>query len=148
MSVVRMELWDAAGRLKLATDSYFLYTAYAPMSDDEVLVKVGISTIPYQRLVAIYCNTPFPVELAAFTVMGRKRNALRAERVILEQFAEHKTRGEWLKLKSDQETRQRFATAARKVVEQITGKPVQWQRVSSSQIRAYMSGKMRDKFDA
>lgn len=144
MSVVKMELWDAAGRLKLGPDSYFLYTAYAPMSESETLVKVGISTIPYQRLVAIYCNTPFPIELASFALMGRKRNALRAERAILSQFEEFKTRGEWLKLPSTKEMRERFASSSRVVVEQITGKPVKWQRASSDQIRAYMAGRLKD----
>jgi len=143
-----MELWDAAGRMKLGQDSWFLYTAYATLSDEQTLIKVGISTIPYQRLVAIHCNSPFPVDLAAFALMGRKKSALRAERIILAQFAKYKTRGEWLLVPTTTEIKREFAEASRSVVEQVTGKPVKWQKATGAQIKAYMSSKMKDHFAA
>lgn len=142
MGAFRLDLYDA-GRMKLGGDSYFVYTAYAPMDEAQVLVKVGISTIPYQRFVAIHCNSPFPIELGAFTLVGRKKQALAAERRILAEFSEYKTRGEWLCLPMKAEVKQHFALMTKAIIADVTGKPVKWKRATGDQIRVYMSGKMR-----
>lgn len=128
----------------MAWAGWFLYTAYAPLDSETVLVKVGISSIPYQRLASIYCNCPFPISYAAFTAVGSKRDALAAERAILQSFAEHKTRGEWLKLGCDEATKKRFAAVTATTVTAITKKPVEWRRVKPEQIKAFMTAKIAE----
>lgn len=144
MSVVRIDAWGKDGRLKQG-DAYFVYTAFAPMGEDEVLVKVGISTVPYERLVTIYCNCPFPVEMAAFVMVGRKKAALKVEREILAHYAESSTRGEWLRLPLTQEAKRDFASVSSRTVRSVTKQDVKWQRVTGSQIRTFMANRMRDK---
>ncbi len=144
MSTTRVHFWDKDGRMKRGWDAWFVYTAYAPMDDSEVLVKVGISTIPYTRFVTIHCNSPFPIEMAAFTSVGRKGDATSAERQILEAYKDQKTRGEWLRLPLTAESKKGFATMAKNIIESVTGKPVKWQRVTNAQLRSFMSSRMKD----
>lgn len=144
MSMGRIDLYDKNGRIKLGGwDSWFVYTAYARL-DADVLIKVGVSTVPYERFVTIYCNCPFPIEFAAFTSVGKKRDALSAERQILEAFESHKTRGEWLRIPHTAEMKKQFARDSGKIIASVTGRPVKWQRANGAQIKAFMSAKMKD----
>lgn len=144
MSITTIRAWDKEGRLKAGWDQWFVYTAYAPMDESEVLIKVGISTVPFTRFGALYCNSPFPLEYAAFTPVGRKGKALTVERRVLANFAQYKTRGEWIRLPMTAEMKNEFAAKTRAVVTFVTGKPVEWTRVSAAQIRAAMSSRMRE----
>ncbi len=146
-SVTRIEQYGRDGRLKLGhMDMWHVYTAYAPMDDGRVLVKVGISVVPHNRLVSLHCNCPFPIEMAAFVDVGRKKQALAVERGILGSFPQFKTRGEWLAIPNDAENRKAFASKCRAIVEVQTRKPCKWRKVSREQIAASISASFR-KFD-
>lgn len=142
MAVYTRKIYDSTGRRRDEADTWFVYTAFADMDDQHVIVKVGISTKPFERLVAVHSNSPFGVDLAAFAVVGSKRRALACERRILEEFADHKTRGEWLKLPRDEMTRKRFAETARAVVRGQIGADFQWRRVTREQIVATISAQL------
>lgn len=116
-------------------NGWFNYVALCPCSDSEVLVKVGISTIPYDRLYTIHSNSPYPVELAYFNMAGTKKRALAIERGILNAFAEFKTRGEWLKLDSSPVTKKRFANLCADTIKAVTKVPPDWRKATGSQIR-------------
>lgn len=121
---------------------WYVYTAYAPFDDGRVLTKVGISSMPHERFVALYCSCPFVIRLCAFTSVGTEKQASRVESAILREFGQYKTRGEWLLLPADEVTRKRFAEFSRRQAEQITRKPVEWSRFTEEQIRAVIAFKM------
>jgi hypothetical protein len=130
---------------RMLGDAHFLYTAFAPIqrnqrdpakrsAANEVLVKVGISRTPMNRLMAIHHNSPFRVELAAFAPAGWKRTAQLAEKRILACFREYRTRGEWLMLPCTPDMKAQFAKKARVILGDVTGAPVTWTRVTNQQI--------------
>lgn len=137
---------------RMLGDAQFLYTAFAPVAynsrdadrkcqDDaaQVLVKVGISAVPMRRLVAIHCGSPFRVAYAAFApTYGGKRKAERIESRVLKRFREYRTRGEWLLLPNTKEVRGEFSLAVRAILQDETGRPVEWQRVTGNQLAEYM----------
>lgn len=125
---------------------FFVYTAFCPVNDQEVLVKVGISSIPYDRLATIYCNSPYPVVLAFFCQIGRKKTALSVERAILNSFSEFKTRGEWLKLSTDAATKKTFSTVCNHVVFTHIHAKAEWVKATGDQIRIAMSTKLGETF--
>jgi hypothetical protein len=126
---------------------WYIYTAYAPFDDGRVLVKVGISSMPHQRFVALYCGCPFTIRLCAFTSVGTEKQAHRVESAILKEFSQYKTRGEWLLLPTDELIKKRFAEFCRKEGEKITRKPVKWTRFNEEQIRAVISFKIDHRKD-
>lgn len=136
-SVTRVDIYGKDGRMKLnSMDMWSVYTAFAPMDDGRVLVKVGISVVPHNRVVQLYCNCPFPIVRAAFIQAGRKKKALAIERGILDTFVDKKTRGEWLVFPDDAQERKLFAERSRAIVEGQTGMPCKWTHISKAQISA------------
>lgn len=127
-------------------DAWFVYAALCPTGHDDVLIKFGISTVPYDRLYAINCNSPYPIDLAFFCMAGRKRVALSIEREVLTEFSEFKTRGEWLRLRNDQETRGRFASAVRTTFFELTGRAPEWRKATGQQIREAGNAKLGEHF--
>jgi hypothetical protein len=142
MSIVTRKIYGTDGYRRNEADAWFVYTAFADLDDGYVIVKVGISTKPYERLVNVHSNSPFGVDLAAFAVVGSKRRALACERRILEEFAQYKTRGEWLKLPRNAETKAKFAECVRLVVKGQTGADFKWRRVTREQIVATISTRL------
>lgn len=137
--------WDFSKKprkVRPINEAFFIYTAFCPVNRDEVLIKVGISTIPYQRLVDVHCNSPYPIELACFAPAGDRGRARRIEKTILAQFAEFKTRGEWIKLSTDAEMKKRFSDSCNAVVKLNNGTAPKWIRIDRAQLTAYMTGKM------
>lgn len=127
-------------------DGWFIYVALCPSGDDEVLIKVGISTIPYDRLIAVHYNSPYPVELAYFSPVWTKKKALAVERAILGEFSERKTRGEWLKMDKSPETKKEFAKKCRMAIRLQTGKDPKWKKATGDQLRIAMNTKLGDRF--
>ena len=131
-------------------DSFFLYNSFAPIQAntrdkekqkieaEHILVKVGISTVPMNRIHAVHLNCPFRVAYAAFTPLySAKQKAERIESEILEDLRQYKTRGEWLMLPNTDQVRQEFSRRVRIVIERSIGKPVEWRRVTGGEIAAY-----------
>jgi hypothetical protein len=129
----------------IPADWWYVYTAFAPFDDGRTLVKVGISSIPHERMVGIYCSCPFPVRLAAWVAVGRKSFARRIEYRILKHFERYKTRGEWLLLPNDPESKQEFAAESRKLVEIHTKRPAEWTRFTEAQIKDVMAVRLSAK---
>lgn len=138
---------------RLSSDAHFLYTAFAPVQVNcrdiekrseaaQVLVKVGISTVPMNRLVAIHCASPFRVAYAAFTpLLKAKRAAERVETRVLRAFRAYRTRGEWLLLPNTSEMKAEFSLKSKAIIADMTGRPTVWTRVSGQEI----AGLVRDK---
>lgn len=138
---------------KMLGDAYFVYVAFAPVArntkdllertnPEHVMVKVGISAVPMKRLAGVHLNCPFRVASAAFVAVGRKKAALRAESRILEYFKEYRTRGEWLMLPSTEAMKAEFALRSKAIIQDTTGRPVSWTRVSGSQLAAQLMAKI------
>lgn len=132
-------------RMTEYSDGWFVYTAFCPLDDAEVFIKVGVSTVPYTRLFSIHSNSPYPVELAFFTYAGTKKRALAIERGILTEFKAHKTRGEWLRMDTRRETKRAFALACEKLVVNQTGALPEWKRATGGQILAYAGLKLGER---
>lgn len=134
-------------RQQLLSDKHFLYTAFAPLrvpgARDHVLVKVGISTVPMKRLVAVHCNCPFPIEFAAFTPAGDMRRAKRIESRILQFYREHQTRGEWIMLPLTDEAKSEFRSRVSRTITEVTRQPVTWARVPKEDLAREVAASVR-----
>lgn len=139
MSVQYLATYSRKRGKTVAADWWYVYTAYAPFDDGRTLVKVGISSVPHERMVSLYCSCPFPIRIASWVSVGRKGVARKVEHQILKKFERFSTRGEWLLLPNDAEFKKTFASETRQLVQTLTRRPVEWTRFSESQIRELMA---------
>lgn len=132
---------------KILSDAHFLYTAFAPVVGNtrdksarkiqaqSILVKVGISTAPMKRIIAVHHGSPFRVAYAAFTALyAGKAKAERVESRILDHFREYRTRGEWLMLPNSDEMKGEFSARTRAIIAGETGRPVDWTRFTATDL--------------
>ncbi len=133
------------GRHKQLLDVYFVYTAFCPAHEGHVLVKVGISKKPYDRIVSIHGCSPYPVELAAFCMIGDRRNATAFEQRMLDAYQDRTTRGEWIDCEDTEEGRKRFARTCAETIQGIIKKKPEWKTITNEQLREYIKLLTRDK---
>lgn len=137
MSIIDPGYFDKDGRHRKLDAGYFVYTAFCPARDGVVLIKVGISTTPFNRMVSINMQSPYPVELAAFCMVGQKSKGLAFEQRMLDAYPDRQTRGEWIDVKDTPEERKRFAETCGTILRAILKSKPAWKTVNSEQIREY-----------
>lgn len=136
MSFVRVDQYRSDGRFKLGTAGWTLYAAFTEMPDGQGLVKIGISTVPLNRLYSVHCNSPFPIGMALWTHVGTKAQAMRAEKYLKRRFAARQTRGEWFTFDlASAEDKEDFHRTCRTAYARVTGELLAWRKVSLEQIR-------------
>jgi hypothetical protein len=132
--------------LDRGTAYYFLYLAFAPGPKGTVVIKVGISQKPLERVVEVHYGSPFPIEFAAYTPVGPKSRARKVETAIISGFQTNETRGEWLIMDDTPENRTDFARACLTLVRQRTKIPVTWAKLSGETIAAESVRKTRKAY--
>lgn len=137
MSIIEPGYFGSDGRLRQLDDVYFVYTAFCPASDGLVLVKVGMSLTPYNRLLSIDMGSPYPIELAAFCRVGQKSSAAAFEKRMLEAYPDRQTRGEWIDVEDTEEARKHFAKTSGSILRSILKRKPEWKTVNSEQLREY-----------
>lgn len=134
MAVAKVPFTMIAKALDRGTEYYFLYLAFAPAPKGLVVVKVGISQKPLDRMVGVHQGSPFPIQFAAYTPVGPKSRARKVESAIISRFQTPETRGEWLVMEDTPETRKAFASGCLALVRERTRIPVTWARLSGEEI--------------
>lgn len=107
-------------------DMYFVYAFFFENGDD-IHVKVGISSKPFQRLKSIVQGSPFPVAQAVYTHAGSKSIAHSFEMFVKNAIPAKRTRGEWYMFsrKDGVAFRDIMATCYAK----STGRPLKWSKI-------------------
>ena len=124
---------------------WFVYFALFDLNEQDALIKVGISSIPYERLYGVYVNCPFIMEVAYFCPVGSKRKALSIEKSVLREFSDFKTRGEWLKMPKDAEVKKAFSHMLKYFIKGNTGADPEWRKATGEQILLAGNEKFKDK---
>jgi hypothetical protein len=148
MSIIEPGYFDKDGRHRQLLDVYFVYTAFCPAHEGHVLVKVGISKTPYDRLASIHGVSPYPIELAAFCMVGDRRKGVAFEQRMIDAFPNRTTRGEWIDCEDTEEGRKYFAKTCGEILRGIIKKKPEWKTVTGEQLREYirLEAKNRRKF--
>lgn len=138
MGLYKVDFYDRNGRMRHLVEGWFLYAAFIRPSTDESLVKIGISTKPFERLFSIHSGAPFPVEVALWTEVGSTSVTRRLEAEVKRALADRNTRGEWFRFDLTSVADKRaFHDTLNEAYLRHTGKVLQWQKTSGEQIRAY-----------
>jgi len=116
-------------------DPYCIYVAFVPLSETEKFIKVGMSLAPLERLYAIHCSCPLPVEKALWTCVGSKEQARAIEIGIQERLRRFRTRGEWFLINvATPDDLATFEAACHAGVKVVTNKLMKWREASAAHI--------------
>jgi hypothetical protein len=137
MGVESLHLFDSEGRVR-DIPGWHLYAAFFFSPQQQAYVKVGISSIPYQRISALLTACPFRFAQAIFTPMGERRSAAKAESAVHDLLEPFGTRGEWFAMNlSDAAHKDAFHRAMRLAIGAETGRPPNWRQITPEQLSAY-----------
>lgn len=124
-------------------NAYFLYAA---MTADGV-VKVGISSVPCERVAHIHANSPFPIKAVMWTWVGSAFNARSIEKRLKELWRKRNTRGEWFRFDfNDPDEVSLFYMTITAVVEAQTGKPAEWKQYTEAEVKQMVKDVMKASF--
>ena len=109
-----------------SNDMHFVYCFFF-LNEDQVIVKVGESTRPYERLKLINQGCPFPVQEAVFSHIGSFKQARKFESRVKESLKHFNIRGEWYGMKATDS--EEFKKAIREAYVLFSGMPLKWSKI-------------------
>lgn len=143
MSIQRLDIYDK-GRLRLY-EHWRLYALFSMRSKTEALVKIGVSSIIYDRIAALQCGVPYPLGVVLHAPVGEKGITMSAEKMIHRLFKKRNTRGEWFEFDmTSPEDKAEFHRVTKQVYERYAEKKLKWDKITPEQLRAYMSYKRKE----
>lgn len=142
MGHFKVEIFDKQG---FARDfrhlGWAVYAAFAPASDTETFVKIGVSGNVYERIAGIRAGCPFAIEMTLWTYVGYRKVAYRLESALHDAFANRRMSGEWFKFNmASQSDKNEFHAMTKLLFERHTeGGSLAWRKLSAEQISAYVN---------
>jgi hypothetical protein len=120
-------------------NAWFVYAALADTGRSVFVAKIGISSVPMQRLATLHMGSPYPVTAAMWAMVGGRGAAARAESRIKKAFADRRTRGEWFEFDhTSAEDRARFNFTVKSLCAVAAERTPEWQRITQEQIKAFI----------
>lgn len=136
MSLQRLDIYDR-GRLRLY-EHWRIYALFCMRTPTEAVVKIGCSSIVYDRMVALQAGLPFRIGVCLHAPVGERGLTMHMERKIHKAFQHRNTRGEWFEFDmGDPEAKAEFHYVTKTVYQTLLGKPLKWDRISQEQISAF-----------
>ena len=98
MGYGKLPIFDAAGDVR-RSEQWALYNFLARDALGHVCVKIGISSLVYERALMLRTGCPFEMDLTRFDLVGTRRVAALLERALQASLADYRTSGEWFRFK-------------------------------------------------
>ena len=115
-----------------ANDMQFVYCAFCEEGDD-VYVKIGRSSKPFQRLGDISTYCPFVIKRAVYASVGSLSLAESIERLCMHELKQFRLRGEWYKFKKNQG--KEFTSIFHAIYRRKTKRELRWTHVDMDLLR-------------
>lgn len=131
---------DRGGRRRLdnAFGGWSFYVFYAQPFRECRFVKVGVSTLAFERLVQVRQGCPFEMERARTAYIGVKSVAHRLESEVKTAMRPYRTRGEWFAFDAADSTAETLlADAIRTAYAASFYEPIVWNEVTVEAIKQF-----------
>jgi hypothetical protein len=137
------------GRIRKPFSSWSIYAIFCMENNSSAFVKIGISSIVYDRVLALQAGMIFPVGVVLHCATGNRIVTQEIETKIHHAFCERKTQGEWFKFDlSNPADKAEFHRVTKMVVERYSPTTLVWKKITPDQIMAYQSLKIGRKAEA
>lgn len=136
MSMHKLDIYDA-GRLR-TLESWRLYALFCMRSQTEAVVKIGISSIVYQRLLSLKAGMPYPMGVCLHASIGDRGQARRFEAALHRAFDYRNTRGEWFEFNlADPVDKFAFHNTVNAVFRSYFVGDLKWEKITPEQLAEY-----------
>ena len=141
-------LYERNGRIR-HVENWRVYALFCMRDDGVALVKVGISSIIYDRIVQLLPGLMYPLEEVRHLHIGDRKDAATFEATIHRLLKEKNTRGEWFEFdtkSADDKTLFNGAFQRAWAVHMPRGSGLmKWERISAAQIRAHLANRTEER---
>lgn len=121
--------------IPLRKEAWNIYIIACESSEQEFVVKIGVSSTPYERYGQLLPGIPFD-SIMKYALVGFKSKTYKLESTLHKIFAGHHTRGEWFKFSmADKEEFHKTLMAAYTAVTKL---PIQWKRILPEEVSRHV----------
>lgn len=136
MSFQRLDIYDN-GRLRLY-EHWRIYALFCMQSPTSAFVKIGVSSIIYDRLLTLQPGLLFPIGVCLHAPVGERGVTMVLESAIHKEFADRNTRGEWFAFNmEDKDDKEHFHSVTKALYLRYAGKELKWDKITPGQLAAY-----------
>lgn len=131
------------GRLRDFSQPWHVYAAFAPSGHGSIAqVKVGISKLVIQRIMALQTGCPFVIKTTLHAAAGSRSVASKIECAVHAELEGFSTSGEWFEIDlANHEHKRRFHDATRGAYWTHAERSLEWQKLSREQVRAFAAAR-------
>ena len=129
-------------RIPLFKEQWRIYAIVCESSEQDFVVKIGVTSTPYERYQQLLCGIPFE-SVMLHAVVGYKNRAYGLETQLHRLFADRHMRGEWFRFKL--EDKEAFHETMRKAYLALTKGPLRWSQITPEQVAANVAARMAFK---
>lgn len=141
-------LYDSDGRRR-HVENWRVYALFCLRDDTHALVKIGISSIVYDRIASLLPGLPYPITEVRHIAVGDRRDAANFESALHRFFKTRRTRGEWFEFNiKDASDKMLFNSAFASVWATLMppyAGLMKWERITAAQISAHSSARKKER---
>ena len=142
MTFHKLDIFDA-GRLR-NYEHWRLYALFCMQSPTKALVKVGVSSIVYDRLLVLRAGLPFRIGVCLHVPVGERGLTMALEHRLHLLFKHRNTRGEWFEFDmGNPADKAEFHGHTKDAYRDFTGNELKWDRITEKQLTAYATYKAK-----
>lgn len=143
MSFHKLDIYDA-GRLRLY-EHWRIYALFCMRTPTDAVVKIGASSIVYDRLLSLQAGLPFRIGVCLHAPVGERGHTMEVEAALHKAFKERNTRGEWFEFDlADPTAKSEFHDTTKAIYERMVGNPLKWDKITAEQLSAFAAMKKRE----
>lgn len=142
MSFHQLDIYDK-GRLRLY-EHWRIYALFCMRTPTDAVVKIGCSSIVYDRLLALQAGLPFRIGVCLHAPVGERGKTMHLQNKLHKAFKHRNTRGEWFEFNmADPVAKEEFHAVTKAIYLAYTGNDLKWDRISKEQLTTFATLKSK-----
>lgn len=137
MAVHKLDIFHSDGRLR-NYEHWSIYALFCEISKEEAIVKIGMTSIIYDRLLALQAGISFPLSMCLHAPVGARGLTAQLEARLHRAFKNRNTRGEWFIFNTaNANDKKEFHETTKRLYERYVEQELAWKKITADQLRAY-----------
>lgn len=125
-------------RIPIFKEQWRIYAIVCESSEQDFVVKIGVTSTPYERYMQLLCGIPFQ-SVMLHAMVGLKRRAYGLETQLHRLFSDRHMRGEWFKF--GLQDKESFHETMKKAYLALTKEPLKWETITPEQVAANVAAR-------
>lgn len=119
----------------LLNKPWHIYAVVCESGSDNFVVKIGVSSEPFNRYGQLLTAIPFK-SVMLYAPVGARKRAYTLERILHRGFSSRNTKGEWFLFKLDE--KQIFHDSFKEIYKRSVGKELAWEKITQDRLKPHV----------